>query len=110
MKWYLLVLVMYSSYWFFLGWGIDGNMLILITSLLFFLISILVTIFCFKKNVQIREGLCLFFVPCMIVYTIVKNFGSLDTWKVVLIVLATIFQAILLFLYFKAKKRKAIKE
>lgn len=77
MKWYFSVLVLYSSFWGFLGWGIQGEITGLIITLALYLTSMLITIFNFKNPV-LKEALIILYVPSMIVYAIIKNYGSMS--------------------------------
>ena len=110
MKWYFSVLVLYSSFWGFLGWGIQGEITGLIITLALYLTSMLITLFNFQNPV-LKEALIILYVPSMIVYAIIKNYGSMSNWKVIFIIIAILLQAGLLipYYYYKAKKKKDTK-
>lgn len=105
MKWYLLVLVFYISFWAFLGWGIRGAMWGLMVSLSLFLISGLIAVFNFK-NKFVKEALCLLYVPSALVYATVKFYGSMSMWRMLFIIIAALIQGTMLFFYFRAKRKK----
>lgn len=105
MKWFLLVFVFYTSFWGFLGWGIKGSIGCLMALLTSFLIATLIVVFNFKEKL-VKEALMLLYVPCMIVYAIVSNLDAMSTWKIVFIIIAFLIQSILIYFYFKAKRKK----
>lgn len=109
MKWYLLVLVMYAALWGFLGWGVHGDVVSVVSSFSLLLLSWVVVLFNFKNPV-IKESLALLMGPSMIVYAIIKSYDSMSTWKIVFIAVATALQIGLWFFYFyfKVKKKKAV--
>lgn len=110
MKWYFLVLVLYSSFWGFLGWGIQGEIAGLMITLALLLTSMMITIFNFK-NIVLKEALMTLYAPSMIVYAILKNYGSMSNWKVMFIIIAILLQVglLILYYYYKAKKKKETK-
>lgn len=110
MKWYFLVLVLYSSFWGFIGWGIQGEITELMITLALLLTSMMITIFNFKNPV-LKEALMIFYVPSMIAYAIIKNYDSMSNWKIIFIIIAILLQAGLLipYYYYKAKKKKDTK-
>lgn len=110
MKWYFLVLVLYSSFWGFLGWGIQGEITGLIITLALYLTSMLITIFNFKNPV-LKEATIILYAPSMITYAIIKDCGSMSNWKIIFIIIAILLQAGLLipYYYYKAKKKKETK-
>lgn len=103
MIWYLLVLVLYSSFWGFLGWGLQGETTELVISLSILLTSVLIAIFNFK-NTLLKEALTMLYSPSMIVFAIIKRYDSMSTWRIIFIVIAIFIQAFLLISYYKAKK------
>lgn len=107
MKWYLLTVVLYSSFWWFLGWGIQGETIQLVISLGCLLASSLIAIFNFKKKL-LKEALMILYAPSMIIYAILRSYDSMSNWKVVFIIAALLIQGILLFLYYKTKRKRAM--
>lgn len=107
MKWCFLVLVLYSSFWGFLGWGIQGEITGLIITLAIYLTSMLITIFNFKNPV-LKEAMIILYTPSMIAYAIIKNYDSMSNWKIIFIIIAILLQAFLLipYYYYKVKKKK----
>ena len=51
------------------------------------------------------------YIPSMIVYAIIKSYGSMSNWKVIFIIIAILLQAALLipYYYHKAKKKRDTK-
>lgn len=110
MKWYFLALILYSSFWGFLGWGIQGKITVLIITLALLLTSMLITIFNFKNPV-LKEAAMILYAPSMIAYAIIKSYDLMNNWKVIFIIIAILLQAALLipYYYYKAKKKKDTK-
>lgn len=106
MKWNLLILALYSSFWGFLGWGISGGIIELMLTLSLFLASILIVIFNLKNQI-LRENMMIFYLPSMIIFAIIKNYDTMSSWKVTAIIIAALLQAFLLFLYYRWKKKRA---
>lgn len=109
MKWYILVLALYSSSWGFLGWGIHGKIIELITTLSLFLTCLLIVIFNFKIKL-LKEALMTLCAPCMTAFIIIKSYQHLNVWKIILLIIAILLQAFLLLMYYKFKKKKALQE
>lgn len=105
MKWYLLTLAMYASFWGFLGWGIQGTVVSVVVSLSIYLASLLVTIFHWKQAL-VKESLCILWGPCMTIFAIILRFNEMTTWRIAAIVVASILQIALItaYFYYKAKR------
>ncbi|WP_303005388.1 hypothetical protein [Bacteroides congonensis] len=105
MKWYLLVTVLYGSFWGFLGWGIQGGVIELMITLSLLLTSVLMIIFNLRTK-PLKEALMILYAPSMVVFAIVRAYNSLSTWKIIFLIIAILLQVLLVFSYYKVKRRK----
>lgn len=105
MKWYLLVTILYSSFWGFLGWSIQEGVVELMISLSLLLTSILIVIFNLRIKL-LKEALMILYAPSMILFAIIKAFNSFSTWKIIFLIIAIILQLFMISFYYKVKRIK----